>query len=416
VRLRLDVLNVLANRPGGRATLDEVKREAGAFAPSESQTEQLKRFPEIGEIDIFTSGLVFRDNGFLQITDAGRSLLHSLESANVPMTSPTSPSLQMIDDLIGTDERQRIFDLELRGVDHDSGEGAETDPDQCGQNAERVSVAETPSGMSEPDGTGTNETIDRPVHDESGGGNEPQPSEEDRAIAIETPDDAARNHTAFLQPSFGSGAQDSDRKPPPRLANFFASVAAKAHSVAAIWRGHFEQDTPNPTTERAARSMGAAALAFLSFVALLACAVAAVALVQLKSLKTEIAMLDREVGPLKERLGKLEQAEKTKPAPPPAADQQEGGPLKPGTAQAALDLSREDIQLIREYIKPAPAAGAPTPAINVGDPVSGGTIPLPSPLTDKIPKLLGARFAIRNGAIIIVRRDSHQADAVLAPN
>jgi len=32
-----------------------------------------------------------------------------------------------------------------------------------------------------------------------------------------------------------------------------------------------------------------------------------------------------------------------------------------------------------------------------------------------LPKLLGARFAIRNGAIIIVRKDSQQADAVLAP-
>ena len=43
-------------------------------------------------------------------------------------------------------------------------------------------------------------------------------------------------------------------------------------------------------------------------------------------------------------------------------------------------------------------------------------IPLPSPLVDKVPKLLGGKFTIRNGAIIIVKRDSGQADAVLAPN
>jgi hypothetical protein len=48
--------------------------------------------------------------------------------------------------------------------------------------------------------------------------------------------------------------------------------------------------------------------------------------------------------------------------------------------------------------------------------VTTGTIPLPSPLTDKIPKLLGGRFTIRNGAIVILKRDSHQADAVLLPN
>jgi hypothetical protein len=44
------------------------------------------------------------------------------------------------------------------------------------------------------------------------------------------------------------------------------------------------------------------------------------------------------------------------------------------------------------------------------------TIPLPSPPTDKVPKLLGGRFTIRNGSIIILKRDSRQGDAVLAPN
>jgi hypothetical protein len=33
-----------------------------------------------------------------------------------------------------------------------------------------------------------------------------------------------------------------------------------------------------------------------------------------------------------------------------------------------------------------------------------------------VPKLLGAKFTTRNGSIIIVRRDSRQADAVLGPN
>ena len=84
--------------------------------------------------------------------------------------------------------------------------------------------------------------------------------------------------------------------------------------------------------------------------------------------------------------------------------------------QTALNLSREEIQLIKDYIKPAPSAGAASATINVGDPVEGGMIPLPSQLTDKVPKLVGGKFSIRNGAIIIVKRDSRQADAVLAPN
>ena len=71
-------------------------------------------------------------------------------------------------------------------------------------------------------------------------------------------------------------------------------------------------DTSIPKTERVTGSAGGAILAFLSLVAVLACAAAAIALVQIKSLKTEIATLHRELGPLKERFAKLEQAEKAK--------------------------------------------------------------------------------------------------------
>jgi hypothetical protein len=82
----------------------------------------------------------------------------------------------------------------------------------------------------------------------------------------------------------------------------------------------------------------------------------------------------------------------------------------------AHSFSPDEVRLIREYIKPAPFSGPAVAPINVGDPVTIGTISLPSPLTDKVPKLLGGRFTIRNGAIVILKRDSRQADAVLAPN
>jgi hypothetical protein len=151
------------------------------------------------------------------------------------------------------------------------------------------------------------------------------------------------------------------------------------------------------------------------------CAGAVASLTQIRSLKSEIASLQRELFPLKERLAKLDQVEKAKRD----LDQQKEAQNKAienskaileGRAERApLNLSREEVQLIREYIKPAPFTGTAAPAINVGDPITGGTIPLPSSLTDKIPKLVGARFAIRNGAIIIVKRDSRQADAVLPP-
>ena len=134
-------------------------------------------------------------------------------------------------------------------------------------------------------------------------------------------------------------------------------------------------------------------------------------------------MLHRELLPLRERLGKLEQIEITKKD----SSQQEEAQNKPATEknraggetrteQAALNLSREEIQLIRDYIKPATSAGSGASAINVGDPVSGAMIPLPSPLTEKLPRLVGASFMTRNGAIIISTKNSRRADAVVAPN
>ena len=150
---------------------------------------------------------------------------------------------------------------------------------------------------------------------------------------------------------------------------------------------------------------------------------AAVALAQIRSLRSDLATFQRDLLPVKERLARLEQIEKTKLS----LDQQDGGQTKSAalnkkaggeirTDHLPLNLTREEIQLVRDYIKPSPSAGPALPAINIGDFVGGATIPLPSQLTEKVPKLIGARFATRNGSIIIVKRDSRQADAVLAPN
>jgi hypothetical protein len=203
-------------------------------------------------------------------------------------------------------------------------------------------------------------------------------------------------------------------------------MAAKKQSIFEIARRHFAQtrsSTPDSRNERMVRNVGSAAFAFLSLVAVVACVGAAIALGQIKSLKSDIAMLHRELQPLRERLGKLEQEEKTKRDPQQQGEAQDNSGIdknRPAgeiaTDQTALNLSTEEIQVIRDYIKPAPSAGAATPAINIGDPIGGATIPLPSPVTEKVPKLAGARFTTRNGAIIISMRNSHRADAVLAPH
>jgi len=143
---------------------------------------------------------------------------------------------------------------------------------------------------------------------------------------------------------------------------------------------------------------------------------AVIAPAQIRSLKSEVAALQRELFPLRERVAKAELLERAKQI----AEQQKGSQNKSGatgaTEQAALSLTPDEIRLIRDFIKPAPAGGTLAPAINVGDAVSFATIPLPSTLMEKIPKLLGARFTTRNGSIIILKRDSRQADIVLPPN
>jgi hypothetical protein len=43
-------------------------------------------------------------------------------------------------------------------------------------------------------------------------------------------------------------------------------------------------------------------------------------------------------------------------------------------------------------------------------------VPFPFPITEKVRKLLGARFTVRNGIIVIIRSGSRHADAVIGPN
>jgi hypothetical protein len=420
LNFKLAVLSVLAQWPERRLTLDEVRCEIEIIV-NEDQGEQLKRFAALGDIDIFQSGLVSRDEQGFQITDAGLSLLHSLESSSEfspeVSSAPASQQFRLIDGLIGTEERLKIFDLELRTLEEGFGDVSDHRSEQEEENGS-VPIG-TPDVTSETRAVDLPEMIDSQIPeggDDGSNHNQSSPDEKNRTGAIEPPDAAPLDAPAFLRRSFGSNIQEPGRK----LPQLFAFIATKKRFVFDRWRRHFAQGVTNPRTERIVGGVGGAAFAVLSLLVVVTCVGAAIALGQIKSLKSDIALLHRELLPLRERLGRLEQAERTKKD----SDQQEEAQNKSDTEknkeirtdQSALNLSREEIQLIREYIKPAPVAGAAAPATNVGDPVEGGMIPLPSQLTDKVPKLVGGKFSIRNGAIIIVKRDSRQADAVLAPN
>jgi hypothetical protein len=356
VRFKLAILNVLAKYPDRYLTLDEVRHEVGTL--DGAQTEQLKRFSALGDIDIFQSGLVLRDDAGLQITDAGLALLHSLQGSGEVL--PPSRSSRIADNLADLDEGFRVSDQ----------------------------VLSAPS------------------------------------VAPKAPYVAPQ--LSAVNP--GKRQDFQVRKGRRRLFDFdrlFDFLRSKKQSILDIGSRHLAQNrsaVPGKN-ERSPRGREGAAFALLSLLLVIACVVTAIAFGQIQSLKSDIAALRRELLPVKDRVAKLEQSEKAKQDAEQEEETQSKSEIdknKTGSDaranQPGLNLSREEIQLIRDYIKPTPTAGAAAPAINVGDTVVGAMIPLPSPLTEKVPKLLGAKFTTRNGSIIIVRRDSRQADAVLPPN
>jgi hypothetical protein len=115
------------------------------------------------------------------------------------------------------------------------------------------------------------------------------------------------------------------------------------------------------------------------------CAGAVVALTQIKSLKTEIVSLQRELLPLRERLARFDRAEKAKEAEIKAAAEKAKALAQNLSQQAPLTFSREEVQLIREYIKPAPFAAKQHPLLVSAIPSPGARFPSPRRLPRKCP-------------------------------
>ena len=301
MKFKWAVLNVLAKWPDRRLTFAEIKREVGNILETGNQIEQA-RFSELDDIDLLKTGLVLLDDVGLQITDAGLSLLRSLEgSAALPPTAPSSQLFELPDSQIGTEERLKIFDLELRRLELPAGE-EEEEPMKVATLDATVDdrVVELPERVKQILGEAADEHADPLASDKI---------EQTDAIELTVP--PPQDSPALLQRSFGAKAQDTDRRPFDWLAGFFAAAATKAQSLAGLWRGHIVHDTSNPKTQRVTGSVVGAMLAFLSLAAVFACAAAALALVQLKSLKTEIATLHRELGSLKERFAEGDSSNQT---------------------------------------------------------------------------------------------------------
>jgi hypothetical protein len=391
VQFKLAILHVLAQRPGGRATLDELEVELKSLGERLDKTETWNVFAS--DIDVFRSGLLVFDEPNFCITVAGRSLLRAIEDLAESSNSSEeyrAQSLKLIDDLIGAERR-----------------GAP--PGEPGPVRGTVGQVDADAEPAKLEGVGA-----KPLVTMQSVLNVNCADRIDNTFAIQP------SAPSFLERHSGSKVRALFK--PSRMFKPSNSAALSVKRFMRILRGHLESDVPSFKTprERGAGVAGAV-LAVLSLLVIVIGAGAVIAVNHIKSLKTEIATLQRELELVNKQVTKMETVESKR-----NADQNElrGNPgigkadgiSQTQAAASALNLSPDEIRAVREYIKPAPIVGlATSPSINVGDRVTEATIPVPSPLTDKVPKLLGARFTIHNGAIVLIKRDSHQADAVLPP-
>lgn len=395
------MLDILAKRLDGHATLDDLLRE---MSSAEGQ-ETSRRFSELDGVDALQTGLVVVDDDGLRITEAGRSVLRAVEAFNKPSPETESPDgPQRGDDLIDADVRQKIFDLDLRPAPGDRPNPERSDEPDADPDVRRSKLEQHREDQPDPTSDQLTGELSNP------GWQEPTT---EKHLAPERP----------VVPSFPKrevSLVETSAHSAPRQPRKSSSIAPNLKRLGGILRGHLEQDAPPVRRGSGGGGIGGLVLALLALLVIIICAGTYIAIAQIKSLKSEISTLEKQLEPLKRQVAMSEQQDKarsdqkTAPATTPADRRPPAAETRP--TSAALVLSPDEVRLIREYIKPSPVAGAAAAPISVGDPVTTGTIPLPSPLTDKIPKLLGARFTIRNGAIIILKRDSRQADAVLGPS
>lgn len=405
MRNKLAVLIALANRAEGRATLDQLDDDvARLIAESADDIRNPEQFAALDHIDLFECGLVIREGDSLQITENGWSILHALgiapQESPAADLAPTSRSLKLIDDLIDPDARLQIFDLEPRSILQSADPVTSRNMTTDSQGPPEISPA-TASPRS------------------PAGNNDDRSRNEDCSVAMSSR--APKGHgdaeigsdaPALSIHKFGSGVYEV---PPP--SDRLSRLSARVQQAMNVWRRHIREDRESEAPRTAGMNVERGLLAVLSLLIVMSCAGALGALMQVKSLKSELATLQRELPPLKERIASLDQIERSKEQAQQKATDQIARPIREARAEPTpLVLSREEIQLIRDYIKPAPSSGPATEPMKVGDLVAGPTIPFPSPITERVPKLIGARFSIRNGTIIISGHGSARIDAVIGSN
>ena len=171
-------------------------------------------------------------------------------------------------------------------------------------------------------------------------------------------------------------------------------------------------------------TVGGILVAGLGATCVVAVVLAAMAFSQLGSVRADVAAAREELMLVQEHAIRLErQLEKAvqnfEQQQAKASDQMQTAAGKENRAdRPSFQLTPEETQLIRSYIKASPVTSDAAATISVGGELHDTTLlPLPSQIATKSARLAGGRFKIdRNGAIVISLRKSRQADAVIQPN
>jgi len=171
-----------------------------------------------------------------------------------------------------------------------------------------------------------------------------------------------------------------------------------------------------PVSRERSTAAGILTVIILTVLGLLIFARAIVA--QFSTLKTQIAGLKSELAGIQGKLVNFEGAVvATSPHRTETNHSAPASQLTSGPPEVPFALSGDEIQLIRDFIKVAPPPVGAAAKIRLGDILPDFALtPIPEPITDKLPKLKGARFTIdRNGATVVVSPGTNRVDVIINP-
>ena len=130
---------------------------------------------------------------------------------------------------------------------------------------------------------------------------------------------------------------------------------------------------------------------------------------QIREIVKDVENSHAQIRVLQERIAKLEKDAQT------LRTASESAARTPVVTKTALSLSRDEVKIVRQFIKVLPSQSAAPMTIEAGQPLGTmSTAPLPEAIIEQIPRLAGARFSIdSSGAIIISGAGSNRVDAIV---